>query len=141
MKVYGVVCSRDEAGYWNASVPEVPGAHTFARRLDQIPGLIIEALKLFPEEVPAQFDVELNPQLPDPMEELVRRTNELREQARRTTEQANEQTRTAAATLRNGGLPMRDVGQLLHVSHQRVGQLLGAKARLPGGGSPTAPLR
>ncbi len=131
MKVYGVVCSRDEAGYWNASVPEVPGAHTFARRLDQIPGLIIEALKLFPEEVPAQFDVELNPQLPDPMEQLVRRTTELREHAQHITEQANEQTRTAAAALRSQGLPLRDVGQLLHVSHQRVGQLLDASPRFP----------
>jgi predicted RNase H-like HicB family nuclease len=127
MKCYQVICSRDEAGYWNASVPDVPGAHTFARRLDQIPGRIKEALRLFPESVPPEFDVELEPRLPAQMEELVRQTNELREQARRTAEQANEQTRAAAAALKKSGLPMRDVGELLHVSHQRVGQLLEAK--------------
>lgn len=131
MKVYVAICSRDEGGYWNASVPEVPGAHTFARRLDQIPGQIKEALRLFPESVPAEFDVELEPRLPDSMQEMVRQANEVREHARRAAEQANEQTRAAAAALRSGGLPMRDVGELLHVSHQRVAQLLAAVPREP----------
>ncbi len=129
MKVYLAICSRDEAGYWNVSVPEVPGAHTFARRLDQITERITEALRLFPESVPAEFDVRLEPRLPDPMEEIVRQANEVRLHARRAAEQANEQTQAAAVALRNGGLPMRDVGKLLHVSHQRVGQLLATLPR------------
>lgn len=38
---YTVEVERDEAGYWIATVPGVPGAHTFAKRLDDVvPGRI-----------------------------------------------------------------------------------------------------
>ena len=36
-------------GWWAVSVPEVDGLFTQARRLDQIPAMVRDALTLFPE--------------------------------------------------------------------------------------------
>ena len=49
---YIVNVTRDEAGYWIAEALEVPGAHTFAKRLDQVPPRIAEAISLYTDEEP-----------------------------------------------------------------------------------------
>ncbi len=41
---YRLEVERDDTGYWIADALDVPGAHTFARRLDQIPERIAEAI-------------------------------------------------------------------------------------------------
>jgi predicted RNase H-like HicB family nuclease len=43
---FSVVVERDEAGYYVASVPELPGCHTQARSLDKLMERIREAVKL-----------------------------------------------------------------------------------------------
>ena len=44
LTTYDIDIYRDEAGYWIADVPSVPGAHTFAKRIDQITVNIREAI-------------------------------------------------------------------------------------------------
>jgi predicted RNase H-like HicB family nuclease len=43
---FNVVVERDEAGYYVASVPELPGCHTQARSLDKLMERIREAVEL-----------------------------------------------------------------------------------------------
>ena len=43
---FNVVVERDEAGYYVASVPELPGCHTQARSLDKLMERVREAIAL-----------------------------------------------------------------------------------------------
>ena len=43
---FDVVIERDEAGYYVASVPQIPECHTQARSLDEVMQRIREALEL-----------------------------------------------------------------------------------------------
>ena len=43
---FSVVVERDEAGYYVATVPELPGCHTQARSLDKLQSRIREAIAL-----------------------------------------------------------------------------------------------
>jgi predicted RNase H-like HicB family nuclease len=43
---FDVVVEQDEAGYYVASVPAIPGCHTQARSLDQLMERIREAIAL-----------------------------------------------------------------------------------------------
>jgi predicted RNase H-like HicB family nuclease len=45
-KEYDVVIERDEAGFYVASVPSLPGCHTQARSLDKLMERIREAIDL-----------------------------------------------------------------------------------------------
>ncbi len=44
---FNVVVERDEAGFYVASVPELPGCHTQARSLDKLMERIREAVELY----------------------------------------------------------------------------------------------
>jgi predicted RNase H-like HicB family nuclease len=46
---FGVVVEKDEAGYYIASVPELPGCHTQAKTLDEVIRRIKEAIKVYLE--------------------------------------------------------------------------------------------
>ena len=46
-KQYDVVYQRDETGWWQARVPQVPGCHTQGRTVDEARRRIREALSLF----------------------------------------------------------------------------------------------
>ncbi len=69
--------------------------------------------------------VQLEVQLSDPaLDEAVTNVRHLRAEAERLQREASEQMAQAVRLLRDKGhLPMRDVAQLLGVSHQRVGQI------------------
>jgi len=48
-KDYNVVVERDEAGWYVASVPSLPGCHTQARSLDELLTRIREAIEAYVE--------------------------------------------------------------------------------------------
>lgn len=48
MSAYTARVTREE-GWWTVTVDEIPGLFTQARRLDQIPAQVRDALGLFPE--------------------------------------------------------------------------------------------
>ena len=54
----------------------------------------------------------------------LRRADELRTRAAQAQSQAANEYRAAAHDLQAAGLTVRDIGKALHVSHQRVSQLL-----------------
>jgi len=44
---FAVVVEKDEAGYYVASVPELPGCHTQAKTLDRLMSRIKEAIEAY----------------------------------------------------------------------------------------------
>jgi predicted RNase H-like HicB family nuclease len=120
---YAVIYERDESGAWNARVPEVPGAHTYGRSLQQARRRIREALDLWVDDAAdAKFDEEIR--VPREAQTAVRRAKSARAKVARGQKEAAEAARVAAQCLAELGLSVRDAGEVLEISHQRAQQIL-----------------
>lgn len=110
--------------WWAIEVPEVPGAFTQAKRLDQVPDMVRDAVALLEDVAPESIDVIVLPQLgDDTYAELVEARNK-REVAAMLEREASESIAGLAQRLSASGLTLRDIGVVLGVSYQRVGQLV-----------------
>lgn len=111
--------------WWAVEVPEVEGAFTQARRLDQVPAMVADAIHLLTGVPLDEIEVQLGDvDLGDP--QVLAETRAARERvatAARSQEEAARASRRAVARLRARGLSVRDVGVILDVSPQRVSQL------------------
>ncbi|CAN5908849.1 hypothetical protein BH23ACT10_BH23ACT10_22540 [soil metagenome] len=121
---YRVDVARSGA-WWAIKIPELPGAFSQCKRLDQVEAMAREAIGLMLDIEPAdigniEVDVELPDQIADDLAAL-RRSERLADDARQTAAHARQR---AAERLRDSGLSVRDIGRLLGVSHQRVSQVL-----------------
>ena len=123
MKRYRVVLERDESGAWIATVPSVPGCHTYGRSLVEARRRIDEALALWVGDAETAEMVE-DLRLPPEMLAAVRRSVSAREKLASARELAGSATEAAARGLVDAGLGVRDAAYLLGLSHQRVQQLL-----------------
>ncbi len=124
MKTYKVRLERDETGHWIASVPAVPGCHSYGRSLDEARRRVRQALALFVKDATRatlEDDIRLTPRMARLRNDaLAARTLADRQSAR-----AADATREAARALtRDLRIGVRDAGRLLGVSHQRIHQLL-----------------
>ncbi len=111
--------------WWAITVLDLPGVFSQSRRLDQVEPMAREAIALLLDVETSQIgpiDVDIVP--PAPAAALIGKMNEALDAAHRATETATSARREAARALRADGLPMRDVGRLLGLSHQRVSQIL-----------------
>jgi predicted RNase H-like HicB family nuclease len=133
-RVYRVEVERGRSGrWWLIDVPEVPAAHSQARRLDQAEEVARELIALLTDADPGSFDVDVQVQLPAEVRADLDRAEELRQEAARSQHEAALLARSAARRLHEDGLPLRDIGRLLRVSHQRAHQLVDeARERLAG---------
>jgi predicted RNase H-like HicB family nuclease len=121
---YRVVFERDDSGAWIARVPSIPGCHTYGRTIDQARRRIREALGLWIEDAECVEFVE-DVRLPACAEDALRRSSRARADAerRRTVAQAAT-ARTAKILVEDLDLSLRDAGELLGLSYQRVLQLV-----------------
>lgn len=121
---YRVVLSRDESGAWIARAPAVPGCHTYGRTLEQARTRIREALALWVDDA-AEAELIEDVRLPRVARDALKRSQAARAAADRERSRAQSSSRAAARVLvRQLQLGMRDAGELLELSHQRVQQLL-----------------
>jgi predicted RNase H-like HicB family nuclease len=123
MNTYKAVFERDEGGAWLARIPSIRGCHTYGRTLEQARARLREALGLWiakPEQ--AVLDEEIR--LPADLRVAIRRSRRTRQRAEREREHAQNETRAAAKALLGEGVSLRDAGELLGLSHQRVQQLV-----------------
>ncbi len=126
-QVYRVEVERGRSGrWWLIDVPEVPAAHSQARRLDQAEDVARDLIALLTDSDPGSFDVDVNVRLPDEVRADLDRAEELRQEAARSQHEAALLARSAARRLHDDGLP-------LQVSHQGAHQLVDeARERLAG---------
>ena len=126
VKSYEVVYERDEDGWWAASVPAVRGCGTQGRSLAQARERIREALSLFVKDA---HRAELRDKivLPAEFRRQVDRQLRLRQALEEEQRQLQEATQGTVRQLVRRGLSVRDVGELLGLSHQRVHQLIHAR--------------
>jgi predicted RNase H-like HicB family nuclease len=126
MKRFTAVFERDESGVWLARIPALRGCHTYGRTLEQARARLREALGVWTER-PEQAVIEEDIRLPSALKAAVRRSRRTRERLERERQTAQEQTRVAAEALVDEGVSLRDAGELLGLSHQRIQQLVGAR--------------
>jgi predicted RNase H-like HicB family nuclease len=121
---YHVVIERDESGAWIARVPSVRGCHSHGRTLDQARRRLREALGLWVDDADSAELIE-EIRLPARVRTAINRSRTARRHAKRERERAQLAMKDAAETLIDElGIGLRDAGELLEISHQRVQQLV-----------------
>jgi predicted RNase H-like HicB family nuclease len=126
VKSYEVVYERDDDGWWAASVPSVRGCRTQGRSLAQARERIREALSLFVKDA-QRADLRDKIVLPAEFRRQVDRQLRLRQAVEAEQRQLQASTQGAVRQLVKRGLSVRDVGELLGLSHQRVHQIIHAR--------------
>jgi hypothetical protein len=108
--------------WWSLVVPDLSGVASQTRRLDQAEAAIQEVIEQLYDRSPDSYDLELA--IADAeITELVEIARESRAVIERLTQQSRAMQAEAVERLRRRGLPMRDIGDLLGVSHQRIAQI------------------
>lgn len=124
---YTVTYDRDDNHRWFVRCPAVPGAHSHGRTLASARSNICEAIALvldLPDDT--EFDLIEVIRVSDPgLQRALDRARNLRQRARELDEQCQAATLDAVTTSDNSGdsIGMRDIAELLGISHQRVQQL------------------
>ena len=117
-----------EAGDWIVEIDQIPQVHSFGRTLARARENIRDALALWvqtTDPTSLRIDEEFSG-LPKALINAVTAANEARARATELAEKAQGLTAEAAKKLvADHGMSVRDAAELLHVSHQRVHQLVG----------------
>jgi predicted RNase H-like HicB family nuclease len=116
-----------ESGDWLVEVAEVPQVHSFGRTLARAQTNIRDALALWVQaEDPSVLDIRDDfAGLPAAVVEEIAEAGKVREEAAALTARSQELTAHAAQQLVGTlGVTVRDAAHLLHISHQRVHQLV-----------------
>lgn len=122
MSRYTVDVTRD-GRFWLIYVPEV-ARHTQARHLREIDRMARDLVAVMTEENPDGIDLAITVHTPYEAAVHLARAVELRKESSRAQAEAASELRAAARHLKDAGMPLRDIGQLLDVSYQRAHQLV-----------------
>ena len=125
-RTFRVVVTRED-DQWLADVPELQGAHTYARSLPSLDQAVREVVVLaadLPDEAMPELVLDYDYHTGDPeLDATALEVRRLRRQADDLAATAAARTSRAAAQLVARGLSVRDVAALLGISPQRVSQL------------------
>lgn len=129
MKTYDVQVIRD-GRWWMIEIPELDGV-TQARRLDEVESMAREYIAVTLDLPLSKVAVSVSGIEVEGQDFLGSKSivAALREQAREVEETAAALTRALATVLTDAKVPMRDVSQVLGVSHQRVSQIVGSSTK------------
>ncbi len=111
--------------WWAITVPSLSGLFSQAKRLDQVEATAREAIAMMldtDESSVGLIEVAVTP--PAAVVNLMAELKKSVAVASEASHAAATTRRRVAQLMRDEGLPMRDVGELLGVSHQRVSQIL-----------------
>ena len=129
VKTYTVTTERS-GNWWAFSVPEVPGAHGQAKRLEQVRDEARDVISMMLDAEPDSFDVSMSVKLDPRIEHALDEAKAARQEFDTYQRVAQEKLRFAAEQIKEvGGLSVRDIGSLLDVSFQRISQILGDKRK------------
>jgi predicted RNase H-like HicB family nuclease len=133
---YTALAQRDGT-WWAIRVAELPGVFSQARRLDAVERAARDAIALLLDTDPATFDVAVRERLGDEAQRAIDEALRARDEALDRQRASAVKSRAAVAALRRMGLPQRDIGRLLGLSHQRIAQLQSEPdVAQPAGGPP-----
>jgi predicted RNase H-like HicB family nuclease len=119
------IVARRSGDWWALEVPELERVFSQTRRLDQAPFAIQEVLEGVHDIAPGTYDLMLTADLAG-LNEFIERAKQTSKEAQAAAAKAREAQQSAIAQLREFGLPQRDVGEILGLSHQRVAQIANA---------------
>lgn len=124
MKIYNVTATRDD-GWWVINA-EVPGAivWTQARRLEQVEPMARDAIALSLDVPEDSFGLNVITNIPQELRVRVDAARQLAELSEEFQSLTAHLRRQLAAHLRDQGFTVRDTGDLIGVSSQRISQLL-----------------
>jgi predicted RNase H-like HicB family nuclease len=128
MKRYVAVHERDESGRWLVHVRGLRGCQTYGRTIAQAKERIKEALEVFLNRNIADGELLHRIELPMDIRTLVRVHWTARTKAEHEAQRAQKALRQAAKKLIEAHVSVRDAGDLLGLSHQRVHQVIGRPA-------------
>ncbi|HET9346161.1 MAG TPA: type II toxin-antitoxin system HicB family antitoxin [Candidatus Limnocylindrales bacterium] len=123
---YTVTADRDGA-WWAIRVVELPGVFSQARRLTDVERMARDAIALFNGVTRDSFDLTVQERITPDADAVVVEARMARAEAVESQRVASKKSREAAEALARLGLPQRDIGRILGLSHQRVAQLLRAR--------------
>lgn len=120
---YRVTAEWDDTGWWVVTVPDVPGAITQTRRLDQVATDAAEIIEIQTGQPVDPATLDIRPCLPGEAGEAAEKARQLRAEADRIRDLLDEHTRSAVQLLVERGFPLRDVGALTGITFQRAQQI------------------
>ncbi len=126
-KLYTVRYERAGDGWWVASVSDVHGCHTQGKSIAQARKRIRKALALslhISDKAADALKLIDNLQLPTKLAEAVEAHEAAVEAAQKHAAELQDKRAKAAKALAAEGLSVRDVGEVLGISFQRVQQLV-----------------
>ncbi|MDQ2788376.1 MAG: type II toxin-antitoxin system HicB family antitoxin [Actinomycetota bacterium] len=127
-RVYRVIVTRED-GAWLADIPELEGAHTYARTLPALDRGVREVVVMAddrPDEDMPALRLAYDYRTGDPAVDVTAaEIRTLREEADQLAATATARTSAAARLLVHRGLSVRDAAAILGISPQRVSQLTG----------------
>ena len=130
MKTYTVTTERS-GNWWAFSVPEIPGAHGQAKRLEQVRDEARDVISMMLDAEPDSFDLALSVRLDPRIEHALDEAKAARQELDGYQRAAQEKLRLAAEQIKEvGGLSIRDIGSMLDVSFQRISQILSDQRRV-----------
>lgn len=115
--------AQRSGAWWSVRVPDMAGIFTQARRLDQVPQMVIDAIRTMEEDDDLEVSVQVVPMIDPASDTVAAQARATSEQASRMQDEARAAARTAVRVLRAEGLSTRDVASMLGVSPQRVSQI------------------
>lgn len=125
-RAFRVVVTRED-GQWLADVPDLQGAHTYARNIPSLDQAVREVVVLaadLPDEAMPALVLDYDYHTGDPeLDATALEVRHLRRQADDLAATAAARTSQVAIQLVARGLSVRDVAALLGISPQRVSQL------------------
>jgi hypothetical protein len=113
-----------EGKWWSIDMPDVPTA-TATRRMPDIEWMARECAALYLDVPEDSIDVHVTFRLPERVEERWRLARSKAEHARAEAVEAAELSREVIGDMRRDGFSLADIGRLLGVSAQRIGQIAG----------------
>lgn len=123
---YQVNAEWDTTGWWVVTVPAVPGAITQTKRLEQVPADAAEVIEIQTGKAVDPADIDVRPHLPGVTDAEAEEVRRLRAEAEALAELAIEKTTHLVVELGKQGFPLRDIGVLAGISHQRAQQIVKA---------------
>ncbi|MGL4176007.1 MAG: hypothetical protein ACRCSN_07995 [Dermatophilaceae bacterium] len=123
MDKYTATAERD-GRFWLVHVLEID-RYTQARTLREVETMARDLVAVMLDVDAGSIQVDVEIRLPEEAEQHLAQARQLRAKAADANSAAAQESRAAARSLARYGMPLRDIGAALGVSHQRAAQLLG----------------